>query len=346
MENTTRRQRRATRSGGPSMAGVARAAGVSAQTVSRVLAGHPSVRPETREAVLAAVADSGYRVNRAAASLSSGRTRLLGVVTLQTPNYSLGGLLGGVEAAASELGYFVTSAIARSLDREDVADALDRVIAQGAEAVVMAVPAPLATDLAGHGVPMITIDRDEATTMPAVTVDQRGIGRAATEHLLSLGHRTVWHVRGPEGWAESRLREAGWREALAAAGVAAPAVLSGDWSPESGYRAGREIAERPDATAVFVASDEMAFGVLRALHEAGRDVPDDVSVVGVDDIPLAEFASPALTTVRQPFGRIGALAVRMLVERLDGAGASGAELLDPELVVRGSSAPPRAGARD
>lgn len=328
--------------GAVSMATVARAAGVSAQTVSRVLAGHPSVRDETRQAVLTAVRDSGYRVNRAAASLSSGRTRILGIVTLQSANYSLGALMTGMDRAASESGYFVTSAAARSTSAEGTAAAFDRLVSQGAEGIVLAVPTPLSGALLQERarLPIITIDPGESSELAAVTVDQHAIGAVATEHLLGLGHATVWHVSGRPEWTESHEREAGWRAALSAAGRDAPPVLRGDWSPESGYQAGRTLARIPDATAVFVASDEMAFGVIRALHESGRRVPDDVSVVGVDDIPLAEYAAPALTSVRQPFERIGFDAASMAIALIEGHPAGSSSRLAPELVQRASTAPP------
>ncbi len=152
-----------------------------------------------------------------------------------------------------------------------------------------------------------------------VCVDQVDGARLATEHLLALGHETVWHVRGPADWLEAEGRVEGWRAALARAGRAAPEPLAGDWSPRSGYEAGRGLARMADVTAVFVANDQMALGVLRAFAEQGVKVPEQVSVVGFDDIPESEFFSPPLTTVRQDFGAVG----RHSIERAAAADRGG-----------------------
>lgn len=150
-------------------------------------------------------------------------------------------------------------------------------------------------------------------------------------------------MAGDTFWLESDQRREAWEEALRERGITPPPVIPGDWTPESGYRAGRTIAEIPSATAVFVSSDEMAFGLIRALHEAGRSVPEDVSVVSVDDIALAAYASPALTTVRQPFEAMGRAAALRLIARIEGKDAVGTVPdVHPELVIRASTAPPRA----
>jgi DNA-binding LacI/PurR family transcriptional regulator len=163
----------------------------------------------------------------------------------------------------------------------------------------------------------------------------------ATEHLLALGHRTVWHVAGPEDWAEANDRVEGWRASLSEAGIAAPPVLRGDWSPASGHRAASELVQGRDVTAVFVANDQMAIGLLNGLHDRGVRVPQDMSVVGFDDIPEAEFLIPPLTTVRQDFDAVGRLGVKLLTDLI--AGAAGAEharhRIVPTLSVRGSTAP-------
>jgi DNA-binding LacI/PurR family transcriptional regulator len=171
-------------------------------------------------------------------------------------------------------------------------------------------------------------------------IDQQEAGRVATQHLLDLGHRQVWHLAGPDEWIEARQRRRGWLECLAAAGIEAPTPLEGDWSPDSGYRQGQIIALIPEVTAVFAASDEMAFGVIRALRERGRSVPGDISIVSVDDIALAAYCAPPLTTVRQDFYHAGAAAVALL---LDGAADTDAAPLPAMLSVRASTAPPRHG---
>jgi DNA-binding LacI/PurR family transcriptional regulator len=327
----------------PSMADVAAHAGVSAQTVSRVLSGHPNVQPITRARVMASVDDLGYRMNSAARALSSGRTRTIGVVVLPTVDYSSSAVTHGVESAARRAGYAVNISTASSIDPAAIAAAMTRLDRQSVEGIVLVVPVPTGTDAVeaiAARIPTVTIDGSRTASSEVVAIDQFEVGRLATEHLLQLGHPTVWHLAGPDHWLDSTGRAAGWRAALDAAGREAPPLLHGDWSPESGYQAGLVLARIPEASAVFVASDEMAFGAIRALHELGRRVPEDLSVVGVDDIALAAYCSPALTTVAQPFGDIAALAVEHLLRRIDDPTAAPTSTeVTAELVVRASTAP-------
>lgn len=330
----------------PSQVDVARLAGVSTQTVSRVMSGHPNVRAETARRVLVAVDELGYRVHAAAASLASGRSRILGVIQVSTDRYSSAALGVGVEVAAAENGYTVTTAAVRDHASTDAfLDAFDRLERQGAEGIVLGVPVELDTPAMRIRAARTPTTRSERATMAADAphvVDQNAIARLAVGHLLDLGHETVWHVSGDPYWLETDQRRRAWEQTLTERGIEPPPVIPGDWTPESGYRAGRTIAAIPDVTAVFVSSDEMAFGLIRALHEAGRSVPDDVSVVSVDDIALAAYASPALTTVRQPFEDMGRAAALRLIGHLEGKDAAGTVPdVHPELIVRASSAPPR-----
>ncbi|MCX5192866.1 LacI family DNA-binding transcriptional regulator [Streptomyces sp. NBC_00249] len=334
----------------PGMADVARVAGVSAQTVSRVLSGHPNVQERTRAKVVAAVEQLGYRRNNAARMLSSGRSRTIGVVTLQTTFYSRAAVTSGIENAAQAAGYAVSTATTTSLDTSAIERALARLADQGVEGVILSVPLIHSSERIEQltrTTPTITIDGSRTDATGVVAVDQDLAARLATRHLLDLGHETVWHVAGPERWLEAASRREGWRATLEAAGRQVPPPLEGDWSPASGYRIGLVLGRVPDVTAVFVASDEMAFGVIRALHELGRRVPEDVSVVGVDDIELAEYCTPPLTTVAQPFAQMGALAVAQLLRHLaDPDAVAVPASVEPELVVRASTAPaPEPGAR-
>ncbi|MYX25460.1 substrate-binding domain-containing protein [Streptomyces sp. SID8381] len=330
----------------PGMVDVARVAGVSAQTVSRVLSGHPNVRARTREKVLAAVEQLGYRRNNAARMLSSGRSRTIGVVTLRTTFYSRAALTSGIENAAQAAGYTVSTATTASLDTAAIEAALSRLADQDVEGVVLAVPlihTSARIERFTRSTPTISVDGPRTGTTEVVAVDQALAARKATEHLLNLGHETVWHIAGPEHWLEAASRRDGWRATLEEAGRPVPPPLEGDWSPASGYRNGLLLGRVPEASAVFVASDEMAFGVIRALTELGRRVPEDVSLVSVDDIELAAYCTPPLTTVAQPFARTGELAVAHLLRHIaDPAGAIAPESVEPRLVVRASTAP-RAG---
>ncbi|MDL9978327.1 LacI family DNA-binding transcriptional regulator [Microbacterium sp. ASV49] len=331
----------------PSQVDVARLAGVSTQTVSRVLSGQGSVRPETARRVMAVVDQLGYRVHAAAASLASGRTRLLGVLVVSTDRYSSSALGVGIEHAAAANGYTVTTAaVPDHASGEAFFEAFDRLERQGAEGVVIGVPVELnspAMRMRMDRTPSIRSERASLAEDAPLAVDQHAIARLAVEHLLDLGHETVWYVSGDDYWLESQHRREAWEQTLLERGITPPPVIPGDWTPESGYRAGRTIAAIPGVTAVFVSSDEMAFGLLRALHEAGRTVPDDISVVSVDDIALAAYASPALTTVRQPFEALGRAATLRLIAEIEGRDAVGdLPETEPTLIVRSSTARPQA----
>ncbi|MGU3410515.1 LacI family DNA-binding transcriptional regulator [Microbacterium sp. M1A1_1b] len=321
------------------MADVARVAGVSAQTVSRALRGAPNVSPDAQHRVEAAVEQLGYRLNNAARALSSGRSRTLGLVLLQSGGYySRSAVTAGVESAAESVGLAVNIVTIAALDTGLLERALMRLSDQGAEGIVIAVPLLSVTRKMAEitsAIPTVAIDGSQSDDIVVLGIDQRAAGRLATEHLLGLGHGQVWHLSGPEAWIEARQRREGWQDALRDAGVDAPPPLEGDWSPESGRRLGQVLSLIADVTAVFVGSDEMAFGLMRAMAEAGRRVPDDVSIVSVDDIPLAPFATPPLTTVRQDFFAVGADAVRTLV----GGDARPGDPSAPQLVVRASTAP-------
>lgn len=330
----------------PVMADVARMAGVSKQTVSRVLNDHPAVRPETREAVSQAMRTLGYRPSRSARSLASGRTRMLGVISFDAARYGPASILTAINTAAQEAGYLVSSIALDTADRATVVEAVNRLSAEGADGVIAIAPQlwvgrALAetTDL---GTPLVVLESPLDDGTPLVTGDSRTGARKATEHLLALGHATVWHIAGPAGWTSADLRLTSWRATLRAAGAVVPDPLVGDWSADSGYDLGRRLARRPEVTAVFASNDQMALGLLHALHESGRSVPGDVSVVGYDDIPEAAHFLPPLTTVRTDFAEIGTRSLRLLLDRIDGPGRHPrADTLVPvDLVTRASSGPP------
>jgi DNA-binding LacI/PurR family transcriptional regulator len=325
------------------MADVAKLAGVSHQTVSRVINSSLQVRPETRERVLAAMRKLDYRPNSVARALATGRSRTLGVVSFDTTLYGPASTLFAIHRAAHQAGYFISTVSLRTLDKASYLDAVDRLRIQGVEGLLVIAPqidAAHAVLQLPDDLPVVAVEAGPEHGVPVVSVDQAAGAAEATRHLLGLGHATVWHLAGPEDWLEAQQRVAGWRTALQAAGAEIPPPLVGDWSPGSGYALGRRLAEDPRISAVFVANDQMALGLLRAMHEAGRSVPDDVSVVGFDDVPEAAYFTPPLTTVRQDFMEVGQQSFHLLLEEIARGERSATRFsVAPELVVRGSTAP-------
>ncbi|MFF4783023.1 LacI family DNA-binding transcriptional regulator [Streptomyces griseorubiginosus] len=334
----------------PRSADVARLAGVSRKTVSRVLNDEPYVSDEARRRVLAAADELGYRLNHAARALASGRTRSLGVVALGTAGYGTASLLVHIEHAVRDSGYALRVINTPDGAPEGIADALGSLLEQGVDGVIVSEPfvkgqVPLRVD-----VPVLFLGAPPSFTGSrtlTASLGTRELARAATEHLLELGHETVHHLAGPRKWYVTKDRIEGWRDALTARGAHEPPLLNGDWSAESGYAAGRALASDASVTAVFAAGDEMAIGLVHALREAGRRVPEDISVVGFDGQPVFAYVSPPLTTVRQPFEAAAREGVRVLVHAVEHPDAEPVSAGEPpvELVVRGSSAPPPPGRR-
>jgi LacI family transcriptional regulator len=314
-------------------------------TVSRVINDESKVNPETRRRVRQAMDQLHYRPNALARGLVRGRSQTIGVVTVDTAQYGPGSALLGIERAARERGYGVAIAAIAGPDRDALREAVRSLDDRMVDGLVVIAPfvatAGALRDLDGR-TPVVVAEAGHAGEAPIVGIDQ-GVGaRLATEHLLGLGHRTVHHVAGPPEWIESRLRTEGWRAALTDAGRVAPWPLAGDWTARAGYEAGVRLVAGGDVTSVFVSNDQMALGVLHALHEHGLRVPDDVSVVGFDDTPESAYFTPALTTVRQDFGRLGEVAVALL-DRLvseEPTRVSTKELITPTIVVRASTASP------
>ena len=332
----------------PAMADVAAVAGVSHQTVSRVLNGHPSVRPETRQRVLEAIAELGYRRNTAARALVTRRTGTIGVLTSGSALFGPTSTLIAIENAAREAGLFVSVATLPRWQGEGVQQVLEHFLSQGVDGVVVVAAhdeAIEAVQAFPSPAPVVMVGPTELGQGLSVAVDQVAGARMATRHLLDLGHREVLHLAGPTDWLDARSRERGWREEMAAAGVTSPSMIAGDWSAATGYEVGRRLAGgtggagRP--TAVFAANDQLALGLLRAFAEAGVRVPDDISVVGFDDVDGSAHFFPPLTTVRQRFGDLGRRCLQMLLEAIEG-GTPETELIAPRLVERSSTGAPRA----
>lgn len=340
-------QQEARRSRPPVMADVARLAGVSHQTVSRVVNGQGNLRPATRLKVEEAIRQLGYRPNSAARALVTRRSGTIGVIGSKSGFWGPSSIHRTVQVAGREAGYFVSSVNVPDLTRAAVADAVDHLRDQDVEGIVLIAANDEALDVAraqeAVGIPVVVVEGSPHQARWTVGVDQAAGAELATRHLLELGHTEIAHLAGPWGWTEARARLAGWQDAMHAAGLRPSAPLEGDWTAAGGYAAGPALLARPEITAVFVANDQMALGLLRALWESGRSVPGDVSVVGFDDIPEAEFLVPPLTTVRQDFAAVGQRAIEILRTAIAGPGPEAdlpERLVQPELVVRSSTAVP------
>ncbi|AQP44906.1 LacI family DNA-binding transcriptional regulator [Tessaracoccus flavus] len=320
------------------MRDVARAAGVSHQTVSRVLNEPDLVRSETRDRVLAVMRDLGYRRNLAARALASGHSALIGVVWTGADFFGPSRTVAGIEVAARSAGY-ATLVGALPADQEDaVASIIESFRDRSVDGVAVVAPHQRMFDLVRdrlEGIPTVMVGdlSPEECGCHTVSIDQQLGAELAVRHLIETGARSIAHVTGPLDWFDAAARVRGWRSALGDAGLELLDPIVGDWTPESGYAAGKTLADDlPDA--VFCANDLMAVGLAAAL---GPDV-SRVRLVGFDDIDGSAFFSPPLTTVHQPFEALGALSLETLMSVMAGEDPRPRKLA-PELVIRASSSP-------
>ena len=321
---------------------VARAAGVSHQTVSRYLKGYEGIRPHTRQKVEQALGELGYRPNLTARSLKSGESHRIGALTHEISHVGPARIVEGASAAAREAGYVLDivsldtrnpSAIAESLaliTQHNLAGVLALGVTDEMtrefEATAFRVPAYMA------------VESDGLTDDPRGALSRLGVP-ALIRHLTDFGHRRFVHLAGPLEWSASRNRIRAYESAVESLGAQSVAILHGDWSAASGYRAIADLDAIPDATAFVAANDQMALGAMLALKEAGLRIPDDVSVVGIDDIPEAAYLDPPLTTVRNDFDGQGRAAVHRLLALIEHTDASPPVVAPPVLVLRKSSGP-------
>ncbi|SEH91478.1 DNA-binding transcriptional regulator, LacI/PurR family [Mycolicibacterium rutilum] len=327
----------------PVMADVARLAGVSHQTVSRVINGSPSIRPATKARVEQAIEELGYRPNTAARALVTRRSGIVGIIGSNSGLYGPTSIQRSVQEAARAAGYFSSLVPLAEVTADELRSALDHLTRQSVEAIVMIVGQEDALEVvhsASAGVPLIVVEGDLSGQGLTVGVDQIKGAHLATRHLVDLGHRDIDHVAGPLTYTEAKGRRTGYEATMRDAGLVPGELWEGDWTPGSGYRIGRELVRKASSTAVFVANDQMAIGVMHAFAEAKVRVPDDVSIVGFDDIPESGYLNPALTTVKQDFRVLGQRAIELVARSLEGTPAN-VPLLAPELIIRASTAPPQ-----
>lgn len=326
------RRRRRPASGRVSMAMVASRAGVSGQTVSRVVNDSPRVDPATRERVETAMAELGYRPHRAARALRTGRSQTIGLVVTTLATVGNSRMLQATAEAAAERGYALTLVTAG----DSVADAFERLSEQEVDGAIVLNEASALVPAADRpaGLRLVVVDAPATADLAVVHSDHVGGAAAATARLLEIGHPTVHHLAGPADSFAAGERERGWRDTLVAAGVEPPPIVRGDWTAEAGFLAGEALLA---ASAVFCANDQMALGLLRALADAGRRVPEDVSVIGFDDVPDAANYRPPLTTIRQDFTALAHRAVGLLVAEIEGTPGAEASAVVPTLLVERAS---------
>ena len=325
----------------PNIRDVARAAGVSYQTVSRVLNHSTAIRDSTRDEVLRVIEELGYRPNPAARALVTSRSKIIGVLSSQSGLYGPTTSIQAIEVAARAAGYRLSVASISTSDYDSIREGLDFLLGQSIEALVILAPQVGVYEAirdAAIAVPYVMLEATGIDSGRGLSVDQTRGARLAVRHLIDLGHTDILHLAGPTDWLEAAARLEGYRAELADAGLAPLAEIVGDWTADFGYRAGLSLVPTRDFTAVFCGNDQMALGFLHACREAGVAVPGELSVVGFDDTPESAHFAPGLTTVRQDFALIGQRAVELLLGELGGSTDLDRAPIAPELIVRASTA--------
>lgn len=322
---------------------VAERAEVSVASVSRVLTGAGPVTEVTRAKVMEAVEALQYVPHSGARSLSTSRTQTIGVILPDLYGEYFSELIRGMDVAARALGYHLI--VSSSHDDAEEASAAIRSMRGRVDGLIVLSPhldaANLASNLAGR-LPILLMNGGDGAGRPSIVVDNHGGAVQAVQHLVATGRRRIAHIAGPAGNLEAEARLAGYEEAMARAGLPT-AVVEGEFTQASGHRAGAGLvlrAERPDA--IFAANDMMAVGAMLALQDAGLNVPEDVAVVGFDDVPIAALVRPGLTTLRIRIAETGRSALERLVRLIHGEGDPAdpaCQTVRPELVVRPSSDP-------
>jgi DNA-binding LacI/PurR family transcriptional regulator len=329
------------------MSDVARLAGVSLKTVSRVVNGEQHVSSSVRGVVGRAIDELGYRPNGAARALASKRARRIGMIAASTSLSGPSAIMDGIEKAVRQGGYSLALVRTQPDEGYEIQHAIAELLGQGVDGLILSEPVDT-YDLGIHapaGVPLLSIDYpDERHSSQEIVVgpDEVDGARQATEHLLAQGHRTVFHIAGDPAWAAARQRVRGWREALEAAGAAVPEPVYGDWTPASGSQAMQQLLRTEKPTAIFVANDQMAVGAIHAAERSGLAVPGDVSFVGFDDADDSAYLHTPLSTIRADFEESARRGVNRLIQAIEGVDEGPRHFTLPvELVIRETTAPPR-----
>lgn len=325
----------------PNIYDVAALAGVSHQTVSRVFNNQPNIRPATKAKVEEAMAQLGYQPNPAARSLVTAKSNMIGLLVSDTGLYGPAGMLNAMERQARQAGYFAITVAVRSDSPEAWEEGIRHLAKMHVEGIATIALRSEVLQLATSIMPnvkMVAIDADdEADQVRAVGIDNFKGAHMATQHLIELGHRQILHIAGPSTSSEASSRLRGYQKAMTEAGLKT-SVVQGDWTAETGYRIGVELdLDGAAPTAIFTANDHLALGLIKALSARGVSIPEDISLVGFDDIPEAPYFLPPLTTVRQDFTQLGELAIQVLLSDLAGTKRKKMATITPQLVLRESA---------
>lgn len=325
---------------------VAKRAGVSYQTVSRVINNQPRVAEATRKRVWQAIADLGYQRNRVAKNLASRQSNTLGLIVFGMGHYGPGQMMINIEKAAREAGYDLIFSSLADASLDAMQDCINILTGWQVSGILAITPVRGDASLQGatlcSQIPFVQIDIAKNAQAPSVIIDQAHGSRLLTKHLLTLGHTRIAAITGPLDWFGAEARHNSMVATLAEAGRAPVYVATGDWSIASGYRNAHHLLNQPERfTALIVANDQMALGAMRACQENDLRIPEDISIVGFDDIPEAEFLTPSLTTVRQDFDELGKQGIEYLIQYItDPFTPAVQQIIQPKLIVRASTAPP------
>lgn len=319
---------------------VAERAGVSHQTVSRVLNNHSSLKPATREKVEKAIAELNYHPNQAARQLVTSQSRIIGILITGSDLFGPWAILNAMEREARKEGYSVISISVLLDSPESWQEGIDQLRNLNIDgAITIALPDALVklVEQSFSGATIVIVDAEPGTKFDAVNLDNKSGGTMATEHLIELGHTDILHITGPIDGYEGKMRRKGYESAMAAAKLR-PDVIEGDWSVSTGYKIGKKILQRKKyPSAIFTANDHLALGVIKAFEEAKVRVPNDISIIGFDNIPESEYFLPSLTTISQNFDQLGFLAINRMLSQLKASGKRENLMIEPKLIARKST---------
>lgn len=331
---------------------VAKEAGVSSQTVSRVINNRQEITPETRQRVQEVIKRLGYQPNVLARSLIQRRSHTLGVVTSGLEYFGPSHILIGLEQGANQAGLSILLNLIHQPESQEIGPIINGLISRQVEGIIWAVPEIddnrvwFRENLDQLAIPVVFLSSKPRENLNVVEIDNWHGAYIATEHLLKKGYQKIGHIAGPLTWWAASERRRGWQDALTAAGISYGEdwLVEGNWSAESGERGLQELLTKfPDVQAVFACNDQMALGLMRAARRLGKRIPEDLAVVGFDDIPECAFYYPPLTTVRQGLYELGHVAVQTFMElrqaeqRDDGNPTAHTVMLQPQLVIREST---------